>query len=108
MSGTPRANWRLALLSAMAVYGIISCTTAPPRSTAQIAADNDTATRVQAALAADPNIFARNMTVTVENGVVTLGGLAGSNEDILAAGRDASAVPGVKGLHNNIQLETRR
>jgi len=48
------------------------------------------------------------MTVAVENGVVTLGGLAGSNEDILAAGRDASAVPGVKGVHNNIQLETRR
>jgi len=70
-----------------------------------VSADAATAARVQAALAADPNLFARDIVVSVDDGVVNLSGLAWSEDDILTAGRLAASIPGVKGVNNQVGLE---
>ena len=96
----------LALAATVAACGVVACTSSPPRSPAQVAADTATTARVQAALAADPNLFARDITVSVDNGVVNLSGMAWSDDDIQTAGRLAASVPGVKGVNNQVGLES--
>ncbi|HXR20417.1 MAG TPA: BON domain-containing protein [Steroidobacteraceae bacterium] len=55
-------------------------------------------------LLADPNIYARHIDVSVDRGVVHLGGYVWENEDYQAARRDASSVDGVKAVDMEIQL----
>jgi osmotically-inducible protein OsmY len=85
---------------------MVACSTAPPRSPAQRAADTATAARVQAALAAEPNLFSRDIVVSVQDGMVNLSGMAWSDDDIQTAGRVASSVAGVKGVNNQVGLES--
>lgn len=101
-----RSSRRLALVVTAAVSAIVACSTPPPRSPAQRAADADTAARVRTALAADPNLFARDIVVSVDGGVVNLSGLAWSDDDIQSAGRVAGSVLGVKSVNNQIGLES--
>jgi len=102
-----RTGSRMAsLVAAIAVCSTVACTTPPPRSAAQQAADAATASRVQAALAADSNLFSRDIVVTVADGVVNLSGLAWSDDDIQTAGRIARSVSGVKGVNNQVELES--
>jgi hypothetical protein len=61
-----------AVVVLMAAYGVVACSTAPPRTTAERGADADITDRVQAALLADPNIYARHIDVAVDRGVVVL------------------------------------
>ena len=82
------------------VWALVACSTAPPRSPAQRTADAATAARVQAALAAGPNLFARDIVVSVQDGVVNLSGMAWSDDDIQTAGHVASSVAGVKVVNN--------
>jgi osmotically-inducible protein OsmY len=72
-----------------------ACTSGPPRTPQERAQDVEVARQVEAALDADPRIYARHVDVTSNRGVVTLGGLIWSNEDYLLAKRDAELVPGV-------------
>jgi osmotically-inducible protein OsmY len=88
------------------MYALVACSTLPPSSPAQRAADAATAARVQAALAAEPNLFAKDIAVSAQDGVVNLSGMAWSDEDIQTAERVARSVPGVKGVNNQVGLES--
>ena len=67
-------------------------------------ADADIADRVQAALLADPNIYARRIDVEVDRGVVHLGGYVWEDEDFRTARRDAASVPGAKTVVTEMEL----
>lgn len=97
---------RLTLVMTAAMYGIVACSTPAPRSPVQRAADADTAAEVQAALAADQDLFARDIVVSVQDGVVNLSGFAWSDDDIQTAGHIAGSIEGVKGVNNQIGLES--
>jgi osmotically-inducible protein OsmY len=59
---------------------------------------------VQAALLADPDIYARHVEVAVNRGVVNLGGYVWENEDFAIARRDAASVSGVTTVVNDMEL----
>jgi osmotically-inducible protein OsmY len=67
-------------------------------------ADAEIADRVQAALLADPTIYARHIDVAVNRGVVHLGGYVWEDEDFQTARRDATSVPGVKTVITQMEL----
>jgi osmotically-inducible protein OsmY len=67
-------------------------------------ADADTAGRVQAALLADPNIYARHIDIQVNRGVAHLGGFVWDAEDFQTARRDAAAVAGVTKVVMDMEL----
>jgi len=81
-----------------------ACTSAPRRSPAERQADAALAARVEAALEADPRLFARHIDVSVERGKVLLGGYVWETEDFYLAPRDARAVAGVTGVESQMQL----
>ena len=81
-----------------------ACSTAPRRTEAQRAADADTASRVEGALTADPHLFARHIDVSVDGGVVYLGGYVWSVEDLYLARNLAASVPGVKSVSSDMEL----
>jgi osmotically-inducible protein OsmY len=87
-----------------ALCATLGCATSPPRSAEQRAADAEASARVEAALAADPLLYARHIDVRVDNGVVHLGGFVWANEDFLLARRDAAAVAGVNAVDNEMEL----
>ena len=101
-----RCSRRATLVLAATACILVACSTSPPSSPAQRAADAATSARVQAALAAQPNLFARDIVVSVQDGVVNLSGMAWSNDDIQTAERIAGSVPGVKGVDNQVGLES--
>ena len=83
---------------------LIACSTTPRRTAAQRVADADTADRVQAALLADPNIYARHIDVRVDRGVVHLGGYVWEATDFGVARRDAASVPGAIAVVSEMEL----
>jgi osmotically-inducible protein OsmY len=89
------------LVTACAVAAYAST---PPRTSAERLADADIAGHVQAALLADPDIYARHIDVAVDRGVVHLGGYVWENEDFQTARRDAASVPGVKTVVAQMEL----
>ncbi len=93
-----------ALVVLTAAYGVAACSTAPPRTTAERVADADLAGRVQAALLADPTIYARHIDVAVDRGVVHLGGYVWEDDDFQTARRDATSVPGVKTVITQMEI----
>jgi osmotically-inducible protein OsmY len=97
-----------ALLPAVAVLllacGLVACSTAPRRTAAERVADADVADRVQAALLADPNIYARHIDVTVDRGVVHLAGYVWEDADFRTARRDAASIPGAKTVVSEMEL----
>jgi len=101
-----RNNQGQRLTATLIALGIVACSTSPPSSPVQRAADAATATRVEAALAAQTQLFARDIVVSVNDGVVNLSGMAWSSDDIETAQRVARAVPGVKSVSNQISLES--
>jgi osmotically-inducible protein OsmY len=88
------------------MFGIVACSTPAPKSPEQRLTDADTAAEVQAALAADQDLFARDIVVSVQDGVVSLSGFAWSDDDIQKAGRIAGSIEGVKAVNNQIGLES--
>jgi osmotically-inducible protein OsmY len=91
-----------AMLSA--ACGLDACSTSPAKSDAQRAADAASAAQVEAALDADPRIFARHIDIKVDRGVVHLGGYVWSDDEFLFAKNDAAAVPGVTTVVNQMEL----
>ena len=92
------------LLALVATYAVVACSTTPPRTVAERQADADIADRVQAALLADPNIYARHIDVVVDRGVVHLDGYVWENDDFHRARSDAASVPGVKTVISEMEI----
>jgi osmotically-inducible protein OsmY len=86
------------------VCGAAACVAAR-KTDAERTADNDTAGRVQAELAADQTLYARHITVRADSGVVTLDGYAWTPEELLAAKEDAEQVSGVTKVVNRIEVD---
>jgi osmotically-inducible protein OsmY len=93
-----------AVTGVLIACGVIACSTMPRRTAEQRVADADTASRVQAALLADPEIYARHIDVRVDGGVVHLGGYVWEAEDFRTARRDASSVPGANTVITEMEL----
>ena len=71
--------------------------------------DEELTKSIHSALDADPNHFFRHVTVSVDKGVVTLGGFVHSSQAINRARAIASNVPGVtRVVTNNLSLEPNR
>jgi osmotically-inducible protein OsmY len=87
-----------------AAYGLVACSTSPPKTDAERVADAAATAQIEAALNADPRIFARHIDVKVDRGVVHLGGYVWSDSDYLFAKNDAAAVPGITTVVNQIEL----
>ena len=99
------ANRRLpAVVALAAACSVVACSTTPRRTAGERAADAEIATRVEAALLADPNIYARHIDVAVDRGVVHLGGYVWEDEDFQLARNDAASVPGVKIVDTQMEL----
>lgn len=92
------------LLPLLLACGAAGCAHAPPRTAAERAADSAFAARVEAALEADPQLFARHIDVSVDRGKVLLAGYVWSIDDLYLAPRDARAVTGVDGVESQIEL----
>ena len=103
---TPRSNRVLfTVIAVTAACGVIACSSMPPRTPAERAADSKIADEVEATLAADPNIYARHIDVAVDRGVVQLGGYVWEPEDFQLARRDAASVPGVTAVITQMELK---
>jgi osmotically-inducible protein OsmY len=89
---------------ALGALSTTACTTAPPRTSEERAADVQTAEQVEAALLADPRIYARHIDVRVDRGTVHLGGYVWASGDLLFAKNDAAAVSGVRGVADEMEL----
>lgn len=92
------------MLGAITVCATAACSSTPSRTPAERAADSQLAERVDAALSEDPDIYARHIDVTVNRGVVHLGGYVWENREFMIAQRDAASVPGVKAVNSQMQL----
>src|SRR6516164_6830954 len=57
-------------ITAAVLCGVIACASGPPKSDAQLQADKVMAERVEAALGADKELFAKHITAHADNGVV--------------------------------------
>jgi hyperosmotically inducible protein len=62
--------------------------------------------KVKAALMADPTAKAHQIDVETKGGVVQLNGFVDSSENKVAAARVAGGVEGVKGVDNNLDVQT--
>jgi osmotically-inducible protein OsmY len=93
-----------AITMVVLAYAAVACSTMPRRTAAQRLADADTADRVQAALLADPDIYARHIDVRVDRGVVHLGGYVWEATDFRTARRDAASVPGANAVVTEMEL----
>jgi osmotically-inducible protein OsmY len=68
-------------------------------------ADVETADRVQAALFADPDLYARHIDIAVDRGVVHLGGYVWENEDFQRVRNDVAGLPGVRSVLTEMELK---
>ncbi len=99
------AGHRLQLIVAVAAaLAVTGCASGPPRTAAEHAADDALTARVEQALAADPNIYARHIDVDSTRGVVHLSGYVWSSNELYEAQRIAAAVPGVTEVVDQLEL----
>ena len=82
-----------------------ACVSGPRESDAQRAENRATADRVQAALDADQQLYAKHITVSADSGVVSLGGYVWTQPDLEEALRIAEGVQGVSKVVNDLELE---
>ncbi len=92
-----RLVW-LAVLSAGLTAGLSGCRAKPPLT------DDALTTTVQNQLAADTAISGQPITVSVQNGVVTLNGVVANAAQKTLAARDVAAIDGVKEVYNNLAV----
>jgi osmotically-inducible protein OsmY len=81
------------------------CASSPPRSPAQVQADEATANRIYAALERDPVYYFKDADVGVDDGVARLGGYVWTTAALYRAQRIARSVPGVTAVKDELQLE---
>jgi osmotically-inducible protein OsmY len=96
---------RCALLALTAAVGAVACATTQSKTPAEVQADKQTAARVEAALNADPQIFARHIDVYADNGVVHLRGYVWDERDFREAKRVAASTPGVTQVVSEMELQ---
>jgi len=101
----PPKRLLLTLIAVAAACGFIACSSMPPRTPAERAADSQIADEVEATLAADPDIYARHIDIAVDRGVVHLGGYVWEPGDFQIARRDAASVPGVTAVITQMELK---
>jgi BON domain len=92
------------VLALIAVCAAAACSTLPSRTPTERSADAALAAEVESVLRADPNIYARHIDVSVDRGVVELGGFVWTNQEYLLARSDAAAVPGVRAVNTQMDL----
>lgn len=95
----------LALTGALALGATLAggcASTATSDSTGQYVDDTVITTKVKSALLADDDVKSFAVSVETVKGVVQLSGFVNTSAQRFAAGRDASAVPGVKTVKNNL------
>jgi osmotically-inducible protein OsmY len=88
----------------LAAFAVLACSTTPRRTAEQRVADADVASRVQAALLADPDIYAQHIDVRVDRGVIHLGGYVWEDEGFGRARLDAASVPGAHTVITEMEL----
>jgi osmotically-inducible protein OsmY len=99
------ASERLAFCAGIAAALAASCASSPPRSPAQVHADEATATRIYAALERDPVYYFRDVEVGVDDGVAHLSGYVWTTAALYRAQRITRNVPGVTAVKDELQLE---
>ena len=94
----------LALVGALALCGMASscAATRTTDSTGQYVDDSAITAKVKSALLRDDAVKSFAVSVETVKGVVQLSGFVDTSDQRYAAGRDASAVPGVKDVHNSL------
>jgi osmotically-inducible protein OsmY len=94
----------LTLIGALALGGMISVST--PKSgaetTGQYVDDSVITTKVKSALLGDDAVKSFEIKVETHQGVVQLSGFVDTSDQKSAAGNDASAVPNVKDVKNDL------
>ena len=93
------------VLAALIMCGAVACTTGPRKSEAERQADADMANRVQSALNADKELFARHITVRADGAVVQLGGYVWTQPELEDAIRIAGLVPGVTKVVDRMEVD---
>ena len=98
-------RWGAALAAAA---GLLGCAAphAVPRTPEQSAADARLSARVLDALQASPSIYARHVDVDTVAGVVRLSGFVYTVQELHAATLVATAVSGVQGVSNEIEIKS--
>lgn len=92
-------------LAAVLLCGVVACATGPKLTVAQRQADKEIAARVQAALDADNDLYAKHIFVRSYDGVVELYGYVWTQPDSLLAQSIAENVQGVGRVVNNLELQ---
>lgn len=91
------------MVAAFTLFIITGCNkqqSSAPRADSQVAAD------IQNKINSDPTLPNKQIAVGSSNGVVTLTGTVGSENERVAAGNDASQVEGVKTVVNNLVVSS--
>ena len=97
---------RPVVASGMFAGAIAACAAGPPRTEAQRANDAMTTAAVEDALTSDPRIYARHVDVQVSDGVAHLTGFVWSPNELYYARSDASKVPGVDRVSDELELKS--
>jgi osmotically-inducible protein OsmY len=90
-----------------AALGLAACAvplTPDTRTPQERANDRAIVAKVQTALSADPYLDTDHLTVSARQGVVRLSGLVGDDRDLRAVLRIANAVPGVRGVDDELEI----
>jgi osmotically-inducible protein OsmY len=95
---------RVPYVAAALLCGLAACASGPPKSDAQVQADKQLSEKVEAALNADKQLFAKHITAHADNGVVRLTGYVWEAGDFEEANFIASGVPGVSRVVNDLEL----
>ena len=93
------------LLATALLCGVVACATGPRQTPEQRQADKDIAARVQSALDADKQLYAKHIFVSSYNRVVELTGFVWDPSDLLEAQTVAETVEGVSKVVNNLELQ---
>jgi osmotically-inducible protein OsmY len=96
---------RWSVVCAITAGTVAACATPPAKSPAQAQADAVTADRVYAALNDNPVFYFRDVDVSVDDGVATLGGYVWTTDALYSAQRIARKVPGVTRVVDRMELE---
>ena len=94
----------IALTGAVALGGLAGgcASTSTSDSTGQYVDDTVITTKVKNALLGDGAVKSTEVSVETVKGVVQLSGFVDTSDQKSAAGKDASAIAGVKDVHNNL------
>ena len=94
----------LALIGALAFGGLSGGCTKPSTSdsTGQYVDDTVITTKVKSALLGDDWVKSFAVSIETVKGVVQLSGFVNTSDQKSAAGKDASAIPGVKSVKNDL------